>query len=65
MDFTQDDRFVVFLRHDRSSSARPDAAEKPLRTCSTYQEARQIQRRFLQEEKECIIRYVGLAGGGD
>jgi hypothetical protein len=60
-----DDRFVVFLRHDRSHSNRPDHAERPLITCSSYGEARRIQRQLQHTYRDCVIRYVGLAGGGD
>ena len=65
MESVLDDRFVVFLRHDRSQSSRPDHAERPLIACSSYQEARRIQRRLQHTYRDCVIRYVGLTGGGD
>jgi hypothetical protein len=60
-----DDRFVVFLRHEGSRSKRPDHAERALATCFSYEEARRIQRQLQDTARECVIRYVGPAGGGD
>jgi hypothetical protein len=65
MESVLDDCFVVFLRHDRSQSFRPDHAERPLASCSTYEEARRIQRQLQQTYRDCVIRYVGETGGGD
>ena len=65
MESVPDDRFVVFLRHDPSASDRPDHAERPLVICSSYQEARRIQREMHHSYRDCVIRYVGLTGGGD
>lgn len=64
MESSQDDRFVVFVRHHGQSYS-PDRAERPLATCSTYAEARRIRREFHYTARECVIRYVGPAGGGD
>jgi len=60
-----DDRFVVFLCHIANRSNRPDDAERVLATCSSYEEARQIQRHLQHQDHKCVIRYVGPAGGGD
>jgi hypothetical protein len=60
-----DDRFVVFLRDDLSQSSRPDHGEQPLISCSSYREARHIQRQLQHKYRDCVIRYVGLTGGGD
>jgi hypothetical protein len=65
METIHDDRFMVFLRHDLSHAGRPDYAERPVVTCSTYEEACQIRRRLLERKRDCIIRFVGPAGGGD
>jgi hypothetical protein len=65
MEPVQDDRFVVFLRHDRSKSSRPDHAERALAVCSSYSEARRIQRQLQGSAMDCVIRFVGQAGGGD
>ena len=65
MEPVHDDRFVVFLRHDRSHSNRPDAAERPLVICSSYQQARRIQRQLHETARACVIRYIGPTGGGD
>lgn len=65
MDSVLDDRFVVFLRHDRTGSSRPDHAERPIIVCSSYKEARRIQRQLQNSSRDCVIRYIGLTGGGD
>ncbi|HLJ93326.1 MAG TPA: hypothetical protein VKU02_09065 [Gemmataceae bacterium] len=65
MESVLDDRFVVFLRHDRSHSARPDHSERPIMSCRSYEEARRIQRQLQHTYRDCVIRFVGSAGGGD
>ena len=65
MESTHDDCFMVFVRQDSPHSRRPDHAERALASCSSYEEARQIQRQLQQSSRNCIIRYVGPAGGGD
>jgi hypothetical protein len=42
-----------------------DAGEQPLVRCSTYEEARWVRQEYQALGRECIIRYVGQAGGGD
>jgi hypothetical protein len=64
MEPSYDDRFVVFLRHPSRSNC-PDCAEQPLVICSSYAEARRIQREFHFTARDCVIRFVGQAGGGD
>jgi hypothetical protein len=65
MESVLDDRFVVFIRRDPHSTNRPDWAERPLISCSTYEEARRIQRLLHDSARQSVIRYVGPAGGGD
>jgi hypothetical protein len=65
MESISDDRYVVYVRHDRSQSCRPDHAERPLIACSTYEQARQIQRHLHQTSRASVIRFVGQTGGGD
>src|SRR6516162_8513975 len=65
MESIHDDRYVVFLRCDRAHSKRPDCSERPLTTCSSYEEARRIQRELHLTSRDCVIRYIGPAGGGD
>jgi hypothetical protein len=67
MNNVHDDRYLVFLRFDgdagRSST---EAAEQPLASCATYEEARRIRDALHGSATgECVIRYVGPAGGGD
>jgi hypothetical protein len=64
MESRYDDCFVVFLRHPSRPNC-PDRAERPLVTCSSYAEARRIQKEFHYTARDCVIRYVGPAGGGD
>ena len=67
MDKVQDDRFMVYIRYDPNRSPEtPEAGEQAVAACATYSEARQI-RQALQTAGtgECVIRYVGPAGGGD
>jgi hypothetical protein len=33
--------------------------------CNSYAEARRVQRRFHGTANECVIRFLGNAGGGD
>jgi hypothetical protein len=63
--FDQDDRYVVFVRKDRNLREEPEEVEKLLAVCSSYAEARSVQRRFQGTTSECVIRFVGTAGGGD
>jgi hypothetical protein len=65
METVLENHFVVFLREDRSQSFRPDHAEQPFIACSTYGEARRVQRELQQTSRDSVIRYVGETGGGD
>jgi hypothetical protein len=65
MDRIDDDQFIVFLRHDPREGCWPDHAERPLVSCSSYGEARRIQRELLHAARDSVIRFVGPAGGGD
>jgi hypothetical protein len=65
MDFEHDDRYVVFVRADRNHIEEPEAVEQPLISCASYAEARRIQRQFQGTANECVIRFLGAAGGGD
>jgi hypothetical protein len=61
-----DDRYLVFVRGDRSHITSPEEFEKYLTTCPTYEEARRLQREFRSScDGEIVIRYLGPAGGGD
>ena len=59
------DGFLVFVRVDSAHSQRPDASERPLTHCASYEEARRIQREYRRSAIECVIRYQGESGGGD
>jgi hypothetical protein len=65
MDARHEDCFVVFLRMDRSHAERRECEEEPLVGCSSYQEARQVKQAYHDSGRDCVIRYVGPAGGGD
>jgi hypothetical protein len=67
MESVHDDHFMVFLRFDlRYAKTSSEATEQPLACCSTYEDARRI-RKVLQGAAagDCVIRYIGPAGGGD
>lgn len=57
--------FVVFLRGAWNESDSPEVVERPLIACRSYGEARRIQRMLHHPPNECVIRYLGQAGGGD
>jgi hypothetical protein len=60
-----DDRFMVFVRAETSCLDNPDSVEEPIILCASYEEARRFQRLFHQSRRNCVIRYMGEAGGGD
>jgi hypothetical protein len=67
MESVHDDRFMVCIRYDdKKTKASAEGNEQPLAYCSTYGEARRI-RQALQGSApgDCVIRYMGPAGGGD
>jgi hypothetical protein len=59
------DGFLVYLRLDRTHNRSPEDFERPLTHCSSYEEARRIQREYRKVDQECVIRYLGEVGGGD
>jgi hypothetical protein len=66
MNPVHEDRFVVFIRADRTLTAGTgEAAEQPVASCSSYAEARRMRQVFHGSEGQFVIRYVGPAGGGD
>jgi hypothetical protein len=65
MDVTHDEGFMVFVRNDHHSLETPEMNEQAVGTCSSYEEARRIRDELHGSARECIIRYVGEAGGGD
>jgi hypothetical protein len=65
MDTGHEDCYVVFVRSDRSAREPSDGTEHALALCSSYEEARRVQREYQGPHGNCIIRYVGTAGGGD
>lgn len=65
MEEAHEDRFVVYVRSRRDAHDPPEDGEWPAVACSSYQEARRIRRAARQHDRECVIRYVGLSGGGD
>jgi hypothetical protein len=65
MEPVHEDRFVVFVRADRRHDQAPEEAERPVTSCATYAQAHRIKQRWQQAGRECVIRFVGIAGGGD
>jgi hypothetical protein len=63
MENLYDDRYLVFVRVDRSHSTDPEVNEEPIAECQSYEEARRIKH---DSKRDCVIRYAGVnAGGGD
>jgi len=65
MDTGKEDGYVVFVRAEGGPGQAPESAELPLQTCASYEEARNLQRVIHGSHHECVIRYLGPAGGGD
>ena len=66
MDNVHADGFVVYIRTDRNWRGHPDAAERPLATYASYEEARRVREHLRRyDARECVIRYQGDVGGGD
>jgi hypothetical protein len=65
MEPTNADQYLVYVRSRLRRACPPEEAEEPLTSCSTYAEARQVQLANQGPGMECIIRFVGPAGGGD
>jgi hypothetical protein len=63
MDYTNDDRYLVFVRIDPAHSDHPDASEVPLAECDSYAEARLIKTG--SPKNNIVIRFAGSVGGGD
>jgi len=57
--------FMVFVRDGTESADRPDAAERRVAACPTYEEAVKVREQLRQSGTSCIIRFVGQPGGGD
>ena len=65
MEHIYDDRFVVYaLRHRRNEPVR-QVVEREVVSCPTYEEAKEVRRAYAAAGCDCVIRYVGEAGGGD
>ncbi len=61
-----EDRYEVYVRFDPDhSQTPPDTIERPLACCSTYAEAKRIRQSFQGLNGQCLIHFVGTAGGGD
>jgi hypothetical protein len=65
MDSILEDRYLVFLRVGLSEAERRACDEEALADCPTYEEAREVQQRYHDFGRDCVIRFVGPAGGGD
>jgi hypothetical protein len=65
MDTVHDTNFVVYVRTDGRHTGEPGRVERPLAAYATYQEARRMQLAWRRRSRDCVIRYVGVSGGGD
>jgi hypothetical protein len=65
MEQVYEDRFVVYaLRHRRDEPVR-QVVEREVISCPSYEEAQQVRRAYAAAGCECVIRFMGEAGGGD
>ena len=65
MEHVYDDLFVVYaLRHGRDEPVR-QVVEREVVSCPSYEEAQQVRRAYAAAGCDCVIRFMGEAGGGD
>jgi anti-anti-sigma regulatory factor len=57
--------FVVFVREGPGAAEHPEMVERPVATCFSYEEAARLREELRPSGKNCIIRFIGQAGGGD
>lgn len=62
---TRDDRFAVYLRNDREETKGVESAERAVAMLPSYEEARRVRQWYRDSGKDCVIRFLGDAGGGD
>jgi hypothetical protein len=65
MDSVHQDCYVLFVRSESGRADVPDTVEQPLLSCTSYEEARSLQRIMRTNSRDCVIRFVGRGGGGD
>ena len=65
METTLEDRFAVYLRVRSDVGDSPEGGEQMLDACTTYEDACKVRHEHRSNGRECIIRYLGEAGGGD
>lgn len=65
MHLGHEDRFVLYVRADHRQDESPEDIEQPLLVCSSYAEARYLQRVIRNCSRDCVIRFLGPTGGGD
>ena len=56
---------IDYIRKPFAMERLLDAVEEPLCNCATYADARRAWQEYRSPGRECVIRYVGPAGGGD
>jgi hypothetical protein len=59
------DPFVVFALRHRQGDAPRQVVEREVVTCPSYEEAQEVRKAFAAAGCDCVIRYMGEAGGGD
>lgn len=65
MDEIHEDGFVVYVRSQRDRNDPPEENEWASVACASYEEARRIRQLHRLHDRDCVIRYVGVSGGGD
>lgn len=61
----REDCFVVFVRSEPLSEEHPEELEKEEIVCSSHEEAERLRMDLHRHGRECVVRYIGPAGGGD
>jgi hypothetical protein len=63
MTVAYEDCYVVYLRDDPGPDGMP--REYEIESYPSYEEAERVCRQYQGAERNCFIRYLGPAGGGD
>lgn len=65
MDLAIQDCFQVLMRVRPSAADRPEDAEQPLGCYPSYEEAHSTCQQMRRQGHDCVVRFLGEAGGGD
>ena len=65
MDLGIQDGFHVYARTLPTATKPPEDVEKPLGCYPSYEEAHAVCRDLRRQGRDCVVRFLGEAGGGD